>query len=357
MLLKKSIMAIVALLMSVSLASVVAQEGQDKPNPGSPLVKKVIESLQKEEKPDFDKAITALEAGLKATPKDREARLLLVQLLETSGMRAAQEEEKKAAPYFLKAATELREMFKTEKLEGQQEKFIAEMVFYNEACVLAKTGKADAAMASLKECFDAGVDNISMLSTDKDLDTLRNRDDFKKMVKELTVKAAIEAKKEFAEMIANQRAFPFDFELKDLDGKTVKLADYKGKYTIVDIWGTWCPPCRAEIPHFIDLLTKYKSKGLEIVGINYEGGDDEKENIDTIKKFNAAMKVPYTCVIGDEKTQKQVPNFQGYPTTLFLDRSGKVRMMIVGGQPLFRLEAAIEALMDSDKSTAEKSGE
>ena len=69
------------------------------------------------------------------------------------------------------------------------------------------------------------------------------------------------------------------------------------------------------------------------------------------------MKVPYNCVIGDEKTQKQVPDFQGFPTTLFLDRAGKVRMTIVGGQPLYRLEAAVEALMDSDKSATEKAGE
>ena len=348
-----------ALLLALALAgtSANAQNAKNAGGPNSPLVRKILEGLQKQEKPNIDKAIADLEAGLKEAPKDREALLFRVQLLESSGMRAAQEDEKKAAPYFLKAATALRDMLKSEKLESQQDKFIAEMVFYNEACSLAKSGKADDAMKSLRECFAAGVDNVSMLATDEDLKSLRGRDDFKAMVKELSAKAAVEAKKEFAEMIANQKSFAFNFELKDLDGKVVKLADFKGKYTIVDIWGTWCPPCRAEIPHFIELLDKYKGKGLEIIGINYEGGDDEKEAIDTIKKFNKAMKVPYNCVIGDEKTQKQVPDFQGYPTTLFLDRSGKVRMMIVGGQPLFRLEAAVEALMESDKSAADKAGE
>ena len=345
-------MALTAVLFCLCVGNLTAQEAKkaEKGGIGSPLVKKIIEGLQKQESPNIDKAISDLEAGLKTSPKDREAELLLIQLYETSGMRAAQEDEKKAAPYFLKAATALRTLLKSDKLSGPQEKLIAEMVFYNEACVQAKAGKSDEAMQSLKDCFAAGVDNVSMLSTDKDLDSLRKRDDFKAMVKELTVKAAVEAKKEFAEMIASQKTFKFDFDLKDLDGKKVKLADFKGKYLIVDIWGTWCPPCRAEIPHFIEVLDKYKSKGLEIIGINYEGGDDEKEAIDTIKKFNKAMKVPYNCVIGDEKTQKQVPDFQGYPTTLVLDRSGKVRMTIVGGQPLYRLEAAVEALMDSDKA-------
>ena len=352
-------MALTAVLFCLCAGNLTAQEAKkaEKGGIGSPLVKKIIEGLQKQESPNIDKAISDLEAGLKTSPKDREAELLLIQLYETSGMRAAQEDEKKAAPYFLKAAKALRTLLKSDKLSGPQEKLIAEMVFYNEACVQAKAGKSDEAMQSLKDCFAAGVDNVSMLSTDKDLDSLRKRDDFKAMVKELTVKAAVEAKKEFAEMIATQKSFKFDFDLKDLDGKKVKLADFKGKYLIVDIWGTWCPPCRAEIPHFIEVLDKYKSKGLEIIGINYEGGDDEKEAIDTIKKFNKTMKVPYNCVIGDEKTQKQVPDFQGYPTTLFLDRSGKVRMTIVGGQPLYRLEAAVEALMDSDKAASDKAGE
>ena len=341
-------MALTAVLFCLCAGNLTAQEAKkaEKGGIGSPLVKKIIDGLQKQESPNIDKAISDLEAGLKTSPKDREAELLLIQLYETSGMRAAQEDEKKAAPYFLKAAKALRTLLKSDKLSGPQEKLIAEMVFYNEACVQAKAGKSDEAMQSLKDCFAAGVDNVSMLSTDKDLDSLRKRDDFKAMVKE-----------EFAEMIASQKSFKFDFDLKDLDGKKVKLADFKGKYLIVDIWGTWCPPCRAEIPHFIEVLDKYKSKGLEIIGINYEGGDDEKEAIDTIKKFNKANKVPYNCVIGDEKTQKQVPDFQGYPTTLFLDRSGKVRMTIVGGQPLYRLEAAVEALMDSDKAASDKAGE
>ena len=359
MFLKTLRITLTALMVCLCSVNLPAQDEKkpEKGGSGSTLVKKIIEGLQKEENPNFDKAISALEAGLIESPKDREAELFLIQLLETSGMRAAQEDEKKASPYFLKAAKALRTLLKAQKLAGPQEKLISEMVFYNEACVLAKAGKADDAMKALKDCFAAGVDNVSMLSTDKDLDSLRSRSDFKEMVKDLTIKAAADAKKEFSEMIASQKSYKFDFELNDLDSKKVKLSDFKGKYLIVDIWGTWCPPCRAEIPHFIEVLDKYKSKGLEIIGINYEGGEDEKEEIATIKKFNKSMKVPYNCVIGDEKTQKQVPDCQGFPTTLFLDRAGKVRMTIVGGQPLYRLEAAVEALMDSDKSATEKAGE
>lgn len=60
------------------------------------------------------------------------------------------------------------------------------------------------------------------------------------------------------------------WELQDLDGKTVRLSDFKGKVVILDFWATWCPPCRAEIPGFIELQKKYQAQGLAIVGVSVD---------------------------------------------------------------------------------------
>lgn len=338
-----------ALALAIICAPAVMAQDAIEP---SPLVKKVLESLNKEEKPDLEKALKELQAGLKKDPHDNSAKALVIQILEAQGMRLSQEGDEKAGKYFLEAAALLRDSFTKEPALKKNPFFgqLGETVFYNEACELAKASKTDAAMAALQDSISLGINPhvLSQISTDKDLDNLRNRPDFKKMASELATKATEMAQAEIGKDFAEFKSFPFDFELKNLDGKPVKLSDYKGKYLIVDIWGTWCPPCRAEIPHFVELLKKYQSKGLEIVGINYEGGDDEKEDVEKIKKFNKEFGVPYVCVIGDEKTQSQVPNFEGYPTTLFIDKSGKVRMKIVGGEPLYRLEAAVEALMKSD---------
>src|SRR6185312_1739167 len=151
--------------------------------------------------------------------------------------------------------------------------------------------------------------------------------------------------KEVAEEMSQTKSFPFDFELKDTDDKTVALADYKGKVTIVDVWGTWCPPCRKEIPHFAELSKQSKDKGLEIVGINCkeEGTRDEVKT--TIKAFAKENKIEYRCVLNDDKTEAKIPGFQGYPTTLFLDRSGKVRLVLVGYTPKAKLEAIITTLL------------
>jgi thiol-disulfide isomerase/thioredoxin len=140
------------------------------------------------------------------------------------------------------------------------------------------------------------------------------------------------------------QSFAFNFELPDLDGKKVSLADYKGKVVIVDIWGTWCPPCREEIPEFLDLYQRQHAAGLEIIGINYEGVPGDEARL-RVRNFVSEHRIPYPCVIGDESTKRMIPAFGGYPTTLFIDRSGKVRMSLTGSATLPELEAIVSILL------------
>ena len=149
---------------------------------------------------------------------------------------------------------------------------------------------------------------------------------------------------------AAPQSFDFSFALPDLEGNTVSLANFKGKVVIVDVWGTWCPPCRMEIPHFVELQKKYRDAGLEIVGINYERVPADQWR-DTIKKFVEENGVTYTCVIGDAATQQSIPNFNAYPTTLFVDRAGKVRQTLVGAHELSVLEGIVGPLLAERGST------
>jgi thiol-disulfide isomerase/thioredoxin len=145
-------------------------------------------------------------------------------------------------------------------------------------------------------------------------------------------------------MLARFRSFPFHFNLPDPDGRMVSLSDYKGKVVIVDFWGTWCPPCRMQIPHLIDVYKKYHGSGLEIVGINYEQVHGNQAR-DLVRNFIAENGVSYPCVMGDLETHKMVRGLQAYPTTLFIDRSGKVRLMLEGYTPEEELEGIVKLLL------------
>jgi thiol-disulfide isomerase/thioredoxin len=135
------------------------------------------------------------------------------------------------------------------------------------------------------------------------------------------------------------RTFPFDFESQTIEGKSLRKQDFTGRVLIVDIWATWCPPCRGEIPSFVSLQSKYQDAGLSIVGMNFERTATPRDAILAIEEFRRGQPINYPLVLGEEPVRKQVPHFSGYPTTLFIDGKGMVRMTLVGAHPFETLEA------------------
>ena len=110
-----------------------------------------------------------------------------------------------------------------------------------------------------------------------------------------------------------------DFTLEALDGKPVKLSDFRGKAVLLNFWATWCGPCKVEMPWFVDLQKQYGPQGLQIIGIAM---DDSGK--DTIEKFAKEMGVNYTIVQGKEAIGDAYGGIPGLPTTFFIDRNGRV---------------------------------
>lgn len=127
-----------------------------------------------------------------------------------------------------------------------------------------------------------------------------------------------------------------DWSMTLPDGKKVSAADFDQKVLIVDFWATWCPPCRKEIPGFIELQKKYGDKGLVILGFSFD--NDPTEHAVWIKQQGLnyqsifANTDPGRAVV--EQFGKQVGEISALPTTLVIDRSGKIVYKHVGyGSP------------------------
>ncbi|HJZ75843.1 MAG TPA: TlpA disulfide reductase family protein [Vicinamibacterales bacterium] len=120
---------------------------------------------------------------------------------------------------------------------------------------------------------------------------------------------------------ADAKPASYDFTLKDINGKDVRLADYKGKVVLLDFWATWCVPCKVEIPIFIDLYNKYKSQGFEVVSIVL------LDRFANAKPYAAKMKMTYPVLDGDSEQEKiddaYGPLF-GLPMSFLIGRDGRI---------------------------------
>jgi cytochrome c biogenesis protein CcmG/thiol:disulfide interchange protein DsbE len=131
-----------------------------------------------------------------------------------------------------------------------------------------------------------------------------------------------------------------DFKLKALDGKEVKLSDFKGKVRIVDFWATWCPPCREEIPDFISLQKEFKGKGLEIIGVSVD-----REGPEVVKKFGKEFGINYTSLLANEEVIAAYGGIRGIPTTFVIDREGYIVKKYVGATSKETFEKDIKELL------------
>jgi thiol-disulfide isomerase/thioredoxin len=148
---------------------------------------------------------------------------------------------------------------------------------------------------------------------------------------------------ETAACVADAKPANWDFKLKNLDGKEVSLASFKdpNKVVLLNFWATWCGPCKAEIPGFIELQDKYKDK-LTIIGYSV---DDTAE---LAKKYAADYKMNYPILLGEgrEDVQDAYGPIWGIPASFIISKDGKVCRKHMGIAPKAVFEKEVVALMN-----------
>ncbi len=115
-----------------------------------------------------------------------------------------------------------------------------------------------------------------------------------------------------------------DFTLQDLNGKKVRLSDYKGKVVLLDFWATWCPPCRASIPGLEKIHKAYKDKGLVLLAISLDQGE-----WDSVKAFSAEYGITYTVLEGNEDVSDKY-QVRTIPMLLVINKEGRISKRYLG---------------------------
>ncbi len=206
--------------------------------------------------------------------------------------------------------------------------FNSSMVLFRIGGNYALLGQKDKAIETLEKAVSKGFWNTSALQSSPDLASLRGSGGFDDLLKKSRAALGSVA-----------------FGLKDINGKELKKKDYEGKVLVIDVWGTWCPPCRMEIPHFVKLQRTYRDQGLAIIGLTWERRAPNAAVAKRVASFASQYGINYPLVMIERSRLDLIPGVEGFPTTFFVGRDGTVREKAVGYHPYADLRARVTRLL------------
>ncbi len=136
-----------------------------------------------------------------------------------------------------------------------------------------------------------------------------------------------------------------DFTLDTLDGEEITLSEFRGDPVILNLWASWCPPCRAEMPAIQEVYDSNRDRGLKVLAVNMTYQDSAEAAEAFVREFELTFPIPLdrTGAVGNGY------QLRALPSTFFIDRNGVIQQVIIGG-PMSEatLQSAVEALFEGD---------
>lgn len=135
-----------------------------------------------------------------------------------------------------------------------------------------------------------------------------------------------------------------DFELQTLNGSSMRLSDLRGQPVIVNIWASWCPPCKREMPAFQRVYEEYETRGLVILAVDAI----QQDNLDDVQSFVSNNSLTFPILLDERSEVLAGYQISAFPSTFFVDQEGVIRKVVIGAvsEPLLRSQ--IEELLGKE---------
>jgi thiol-disulfide isomerase/thioredoxin len=217
----------------------------------------------------------------------------------------------------------------------------------------ALLGNSEGAADSVRTAFEWGLVDFEQVIDDPVLCQTQKFETIRQLATVHRQQYCSRIRPSIRSAIAGFKPFNFNFSLAGRNSRRVSKTDLPSELLVVDLWATWCSPCRASIPHLNRLHTEYSSRGVKVLGIAFEQGSSANENQSHLDRFVKQNQVQYMCLLGDDTIQGQIPGKGGMPTLVFIDRQGRVRFCTSGFHDYSQISTIVEELLEEKSDEQE----